>query len=59
MWSDARIGIKHLTRFSRVAVVSDVPWIRHAVRLFAPMMPAEVDVFADGELEAAKAWISA
>jgi hypothetical protein len=59
MWSDARIGIKHLTRFSRVAVVSDVPWIRHAVRLFAPMMPAEVTVFADGELEAAKAWISA
>jgi hypothetical protein len=59
IWSDTRIGIKHLTRFSRIAVVSDVPWIRHAVRLFAPMIPAEVHVFADDELDAARAWIAA
>jgi len=59
IWSDARIGIKHMTRFSKVAVVSDVPWIRHAVRLFAPMIPAEVHVFADGDLDAAKVWVSA
>jgi hypothetical protein len=59
IWSDTRVGIKHLTRFSRVAVVSDVPWIRHAVRLFAPMIPAEVHVFADAELDAAKTWIAA
>lgn len=59
IWSDTRVGIKHLTRFARVAVVSDVPWIRHAVRLFAPMIPAEVHVFADAELAAARAWISA
>lgn len=59
IWSDTKIGIKHFTRFSRVAVVSDVPWIRHAVRLFAPMVPAEVTVFADAELDAARAWISA
>jgi hypothetical protein len=59
IWSDTRIGIKHFTRFSRVALVSDVSWIRHSVRLFAPMIPAEVHVFADSEIEAAKAWISA
>ena len=59
IWSDTRIGIKHFTRFSKVAVVSDIAWIRHAVRLFAPMIPAEVHVFADAELAAAKAWISA
>ena len=59
IWSDARVGIKHFTRFSRVALVSDVVWIRHSVRLFAPMIPAELHVFADAEIEAAKAWISA
>lgn len=59
IWSDSKIGLKHLTRFSKVALVSDVPWIRHAVRLFAPMIPAEVHVFADGELDEAKAWITA
>jgi hypothetical protein len=59
VWSDARIGIKHLTRFSKIAVVSDVPWIRHAVRVFAPMIPAEVHVFPDAEIADARAWISA
>jgi len=59
IWSDARLGIKHLTHFSRIAVVSDLPWIRHAIRLFAPMIPAEVHVFAEAEIDAAKAWISA
>lgn len=59
IWSDTRIGLKHFTRFSKIALVSDVPWIRHAVRLFAPMIPAEVHVFGDDEMAAAKVWISA
>ena len=59
VWSDALVGIKHLTAFSRVAVVSDISWIRHAVRAFAPLMKAEVHVFADDELAEAKTWVSA
>ena len=59
VWNDTLIGLKHLTAFSRVAVVSDIAWIRHAVRAFAPLIPAELSVFADVELEAAKAWIAA
>lgn len=59
IWSDAEVGIKHLTRFSRVALVSDIGWIRHAVRAFAPMIPAEVQVFAEADLKAAEDWISA
>ena len=51
--------MKHLTAFSRVAVVSDIGWIRHAVRAFAPLIPAEVHVFGDDELAEAKAWVSA
>lgn len=58
VWSDALIDVKHLTGFRRVAFVSDLDWIRHAVRTFAPFMPADVHVFADGELDAAKAWVS-
>ena len=59
VWSDALIGVKHLTDFSRVAVVSDIGWIRHAARAFAPMIPAEVHVFADDALAEAKAWLAA
>ena len=51
--------MKHLTGFGRVAVVSDVGWIRHAVRAFAPLMPAEVHVFGDDALAEAKAWVAA
>lgn len=58
VWNDTMIGLDHMTDFSRVAVVSDIGWIRHAVRAFAAFMPAEVHVFADKDLEAAKAWIS-
>jgi hypothetical protein len=59
VWGDALVGIKHLTAFGRVAVVSDIGWIRHAVRVFAPLIPAEVQVFGDDALDAAKAWVSA
>ena len=33
--------------------------MRGAVRIFAPLVPAEVRVFGDKELDAAKAWIAA
>lgn len=58
MWSDAKVGMTNLDRFSKIAVVSDVRWIRHAVQAFEPLMPAEVEVFGDGEMAAAKAWIA-
>jgi hypothetical protein len=58
VWNDALVGVKHLSGFSKVAVVSDIGWIRHAVRAFAPMLPAEVQVFGDADLADAKAWIS-
>ena len=59
LWSDTRLGTANLTRFSKVALVTDIPWMRGAVRVFAPIMPAEVRVFGDKELDAAKAWIAA
>jgi hypothetical protein len=59
LWSDTRLGIEHLTRFSKVALVTDVPWMRGAVRVFTPLVPAEVRVFRDRDLDAAKAWIAA
>ncbi len=58
-WSDARVGVMHLTQFSRIAVVSDLDWIRHGTRVFAPLIPGEVHVFGERDLDEAKAWISA
>ena len=33
-WEDAKLGIEHLTRWERVAVVTDVEWIRLATSAF-------------------------
>ena len=40
-WEDFKIGIEHLSRWERVAVVTDVAWIRHAVNAFRFLMPGE------------------
>ncbi|MEL7449651.1 MAG: STAS/SEC14 domain-containing protein [Pseudomonadota bacterium] len=56
-WEDAKIGMKHLTAFERVALVSDIDWITGAVRAFGFVFPGEVRVFDDDQLEDARAWI--
>jgi SpoIIAA-like len=57
MWEDFKIGIEHLSRWERVAVVSDVDWIKHAVNAFRFLMPGEVRIFATSETAPAREWI--
>lgn len=58
MWDDAKIGLRHITGWERMAVVSDVDWIRTALRIFGLAIPGEVRVFHDHELAEAKRWVS-
>jgi SpoIIAA-like len=58
-WEDAKIGIEHLTRWERVAVVTDVEWIRLATNAFGFLMPGEVRVFSLAQSAEAKSWITA
>ena len=58
VWDDARLGLKHLGGWERMAVVSDVEWIRAAVKFFALAIPGEVRIFHDGELAEAIRWIT-
>jgi hypothetical protein len=57
-WEDAKVGMKHFTSWDRVAVVTDVDWIEHAVKAVAFAMPCEVRLFDDDELDEARQWIS-
>jgi hypothetical protein len=50
-------AFKHWREVDRLAVVSDVEWVRKAIWLFAPFMRGNVRVFHDYELEQAKTWI--
>ena len=55
---DFKVGVEHLGRWERVALVSDVEWIRTAVRAFGFLLPGHVRVFHLGEAPAARAWIA-
>ncbi len=58
-WEDFKIGIEHLSRWERAAVVTDVPWIRHAVSAFRFLMHGEMRVFTTAQESEARKWIVA
>jgi hypothetical protein len=59
VWTDFRVGMEHLTRWERIAVVTDVDWIKHTMQFFSFMMPAQMKIFPLSEAAAARAWIAA
>jgi hypothetical protein len=58
MWDDAKVGLGHLAAWERVAVVTDVGWIRTAMSAFGFVMPGHVRVFTNGEMPKARQWLS-
>ncbi len=58
MWDDAKVGMKHITKFEKIGVVSDIKWIRRSIKAFGFLMPGEVKLFHNDELGEAKAWVA-
>jgi hypothetical protein len=57
MWEDFWVGMQHLNRWKRVAVVTDVPWIEQMVHMFGFLLPGATKVFAVAESAKARAWL--
>ncbi len=57
MWEDGKLGLEHLTHWERMAVVSDVPWVRHTIDAVGYLIPARVRTFTLAEREQATAWV--
>jgi len=57
-WEDFKVGISHWQGWERVAVVTDVEWIRHAAGAFAFLMPAQVRAFPVSQEAEARGWIT-
>jgi SpoIIAA-like len=57
VWEDFKTGMEHLTRWERMAVVTDVDWIKHAIQFFGFVMPGELRVFPLSQAAQARAWI--
>lgn len=57
-WDDFKVGIHHLTRWERIAIITDVDWIRHTIRAFGFLMPGELRVFPLTQQDNARNWIA-
>ncbi len=56
-WDDAKLGMHHLHDFERIAMVTDVDWIRRMVEVLSPLVDGEVRLFSYAERDQAHEWI--
>ncbi|MEZ5830527.1 MAG: STAS/SEC14 domain-containing protein [Dongiaceae bacterium] len=57
MWQDFKVGMGHLLRWERIAVVTEVEWIRHTMNIFSFLVPGEVRTFHSDQAAEARDWI--
>jgi hypothetical protein len=55
---DAMMGIKHITKWNRAAIVSDVEAIRSFTDIFSYLIPGEFKGFEHKDLQQAIDWVS-
>jgi hypothetical protein len=55
-WQDLKLGVDHWSKWKRIALVTDVDWMRHGVNWFGWMTPGEVRHFPLAERAEAIAW---
>ena len=55
---DAKMGMKHLSSWERIAFISDHELINSFAKFFGFLMTCEVRIFKNAEIEKAKEWIS-
>jgi hypothetical protein len=61
LWEDmkleAELGIEHRDAWERIAIVTDIDWLRQGFGFFSWLIPGDVRLFAEGELDQAKTWL--
>jgi len=58
MWDDAKLGMRHFSSWERIALVTDVGWLRTAATAFSFAVPAQFRLFHGAELAEATHWIA-
>jgi len=57
LWDDGKLGMADLRKFRRLALVSDLDWVRTLVSTFGFFAPCKLKRFGVDELDEALAWI--
>ncbi|MEP6746294.1 MAG: STAS/SEC14 domain-containing protein [Bacteroidota bacterium] len=55
---DALVGVKHLSKWKKMAIVSDQKGVEKVTDIISPVMPGESKGFTMSKLEEAKEWVS-
>ena len=58
VWEDLKVGMKHLTKWKRIALVTDLDWMITVTSLFGWMTPGELKRFPVAERDRAIAWVA-
>jgi hypothetical protein len=58
-WDDLDLGFEHASRCERIAIVTDIAWVRLTVKTIRFLIPGDIRVFATLATEEARAWITA
>ena len=56
VWEDLKVGVEHFRAWKRIAVVTDIDWMRNVTGLFGWMTPGQVKVFPLAQRDEAIAW---
>ncbi len=56
LWEDLKVGIDNLRAWKRIALVTDIEWMKHVTRLFGWMTPGELRQFPLMRRDEAIAW---
>jgi hypothetical protein len=59
MWEDFVTGVEHRTQWDRVALLTDVEWMKKSTWLFRFLIPCPMKVFPTSESAEARKWIVA
>jgi hypothetical protein len=58
-WDELDLGLEHASRCERVAIVTDIGWVRLTVKALRFLIPSKIRVFATDQAEEGRAWITA
>jgi hypothetical protein len=58
-WDDLDLGIESASRCERVAIVTDIGWVRLTAKALRFLIPSEIRVFATVQAPEGRAWIAA
>jgi len=56
LWQDLKVGAEHFRAWKRIALVTDIEWMKQMTSLFGWMTPGEVKTFPLAQRDEAVEW---